>query len=382
LRRHEENGNLVCDVIDGKQRIESVLMFIGAMRGKRFLAKCQLPSGDSTSLVDWSHLKARGLQHLVTGYKLHSVEVAGELGDVVDLFLRINSTGKALTRQEKRHASYYRYSLLKRAGQIAKKFVDYLRSVGVLSAGQISRMKHVELTSELIVSAHVGEITNKKTVLDRVMKAESIKGRDLDKAASLTVAGLNALRRMFPKLGGHVRLTKLSDFYSLAVLIQKFLKEKLVLTNRKRNVLAWDLLLALSTGVDQVKLSVKAARGIKPGQELYRDYYLTILEGVDEEGHRRRREAILRGLLENLFLKKDPARVFSPEQRRVLWNTTAIKRCQNPECGATLTWQNFSIDHVDPWSKGGETALRNAALLCRTCNSKKGNRRKYLNARG
>jgi len=378
LHRRVENGNLFYDVIDGKQRIESVLMFIGAMRGKRFTAKCQLPSEDKPSLVDWVRLKAKGLQHLITGYSLHSVEVTGEPGDVIDLFVRINSTGKALTRQETRHAKYYSCDLLKRAGQISNKFVHYLRSVGVLSAGQISRMKHVELMCELIVSAHTGDITNKENVLDRLMKADSIKGRDLDRAANSTVAGLNALRKMFPKLGRHVRLTKLSDFYSLAVLIQKFLKENLVLTNHKRNALAWDLLIALSTGVDQVKLSVKGARGIKAGQELYRDYYLTILEGVDEEGHRRRREAILRGLLENLFLKRDPARVFSPEQRRILWNTTAIKRCQNPECGATLTWQNFSIDHVDPWSKGGETALRNAALLCRTCNSKLGNRRKFL----
>jgi len=237
-------------------------------------------------------------------------------------------------------------------------------------------MKHVELMCELIVSAHIGDITNKKTVLDKLMKADSIKGRDLERAATLTVSGLNSLRRIFPKLGRHVRFTKLSDFYSLAVLIQKFQQRNLVLTNRRRNILAWDLLVALSTGVDQVKLSVKSARGIKAGQELYRDYYLTILEGVDEENHRRRREAILRSLLENLFLKKDPTRLFSPEQRRILWNTTVTRKCQN--CHATLTWQNLSIDHVDPWSKGGETDLRNAALLCRKCNSKLGNRRKFL----
>ncbi len=378
LHRSVEDGNIVYDVIDGKQRIESVLMFMGTIRGSRFAARCQLPSEESPSLVDWKHLKARGLQHLVTGYSLLSVEVTGEPGDVIDLFVRINSTGKALTRQETRNAKYNRCELLKRAGQLSNKFVDYLHSVGALSTGQISRMKHVELMCELLVSAHIGDITNKKSVLDRLMKADSIKGRDIDKAATLTITGLNTLRKMFPRLGPHVRFTKLSDFYTLAILIQKFVRERLVLTDRKRNLLAWDLLLALSTGVDQVKLSVKGARGIKAGQELYRDYYLTILEGVDEEGHRRRREGILRGLIENLFLKKDHARTFSAEQRRILWNTTTVKRCQNPECRAPLTWQNLSIDHVDPWSKGGETALRNAALLCRRCNSKFGNRRKFL----
>lgn len=30
-----------------------------------------------------------------------------EVGDIIDLFVRINSTGKALTTQEKRHARYF-----------------------------------------------------------------------------------------------------------------------------------------------------------------------------------------------------------------------------------------------------------------------------------
>lgn len=40
-------------------------------------------------------------------------------------------------------------------------------------------------------------------------------------------------------------------------------------------------------------------------------------------------------------------------------------------CGAT---ESLSIDHIVPWSKGGEHELWNFQTLCRSCNSKKGAR--------
>ncbi|MGD0778143.1 MAG: HNH endonuclease signature motif containing protein [Candidatus Solibacter sp.] len=40
----------------------------------------------------------------------------------------------------------------------------------------------------------------------------------------------------------------------------------------------------------------------------------------------------------------------------------------------TLTWDNFTIDHIKPYSKGGRTELDNADLMCRSCNAAKGNR--------
>lgn len=42
LYRREENGHLVFDVIDGKQRLESILRFTGNMRG-RFWTKRNCP---------------------------------------------------------------------------------------------------------------------------------------------------------------------------------------------------------------------------------------------------------------------------------------------------------------------------------------------------
>lgn len=96
-----------------------------------------------------------------------------------------------------------------------------------------------------------------------------------------------------------------------------------------------------------------------------------MLQGTDEISQRKRRVEILCGLLEPLFLRKDRARAFCKEQR-ILWNSTDAPRCA--EGGHTLTWDDFTVDHVDPWSKGGRTALENADLMCRRHNSGKGSR--------
>jgi hypothetical protein len=373
LYRREHNGEIVYDVIDGKQRIESILMFTGLIRGKRFWAKVQLPDGDEKEWVDWNTLRSRKQQHLITGYRLNTVEVDGETADIIDLFVRINSTGKALTAAEKRHAKYYNSEFLKMAGKLANRLTKYFRKAKILSTGQISRMKHVELVCELMISIYQGDVINKKAVLDRVMKADSLSDSDARKARDRTLQAINRVKRMFPKLA-QTRFHQLSDYYSLVVLIAKFESEGLILTDRRRNKLAWDLLKAFSNGVDEVRLRQKKAQGPKPGQESYREYLLTVLQATDEISQRRKREEILRGLLQNLFEKRDSDRLFSIEQRRILWNSAAVRKCAR--CHKPVTWQDLTIDHIDPWSRGGRTELDNAALMHRECNAAQGNRRR------
>jgi 5-methylcytosine-specific restriction endonuclease McrA len=374
--RHYEDGNVVYDVIDGKQRIESILLFIGAMWGNKFWTKSRLPDQEHDDWINWLMIKRKKLQHKITGYRLQTVEVTGDLGEIIDLFVRINSTGKALTGAEKRHAKYYKSQFLKKAGQLARRYQRYFNAARILGKSQIARMKHVELICELMVSASVEGIINKKAALDKVMEAGSISGHKLQRTAALTVTSLNRIQRMFPLLK-QTRFKQMSDFYSLAVVIQKFEREGMILTDRKRNLLAQDILIAFSNGVDEVSRLQKQARGPRPEQELYREYLLTVREGTDEISHRRKRGEILRGLLESLFERKDSERLFSAEQRRLLWNSSDQRRCA--AC-RTLTWEDFTIDHINPYSKGGRTQLDNAALMCRKHNSAKGNRGRRLAA--
>jgi len=372
LYKREQDGDLVYDVIDGKQRLESIFMFMGAMRG-RFSTRTHLPEADSVELVDWSLLKRRGLQPLVTGYELPVIEVDGGIGDIINVFVRINSTGKALTRQEQRHARYYNSPFLKEAARLANKFQDYFLDFGIFSPGQLSRMKHIELICELMLSMVQGDVLNKKTALDRVMATTSFDGRQLGKASRMVTTTLNRIGWMFPRLKT-IRLRQVTDFYSLAVLIGKFEQEGLILTDRRLNGLAWDLLQTFATRVDEVRELQRKAKGARPDQELYRDYLLTVSQMTDDVAQRRKREQILRGILGSLYAKKDSQRGFTPEQRRIIWNTAANRVCTS--CSCKLSWEDFTIDHINPHSKGGLSQLENAALMCRKHNSKKGNRTK------
>ena len=227
LYKRQIEGHLVFDVIDGKQRLEFIFMFSGAMRG-RFETRSQLPGSEISEWIDWTLLKRKRLQHSITGYELPVIEVDGELGEIIEVFVRINSTGKALTQQEKRHARFYKSPFLKEASRLATRYEGYLRDNGTFSAGQLSRMKHVELMCELMLSLVQGDVLNKKTALDRVMATASFDNRQLKKASRMVTTTLNRIRRMFPHLKT-TRLRQVTDFYTLAVLIGKFEQEGLIL---------------------------------------------------------------------------------------------------------------------------------------------------------
>ena len=165
LYKQSHDGRLTYDVIDGKQRLESLLMFqgLGRFRGQRFSIRFPLEETEGMAEWDWSRVCRRGHEHRLMGYKIQTAEVSGEFSDIIDLFVRINSTGKRLAGAEKRHAKYYHSEFLKKAGKLAEAKIRFFEDNRVLSKGQISRMKHVELVCELLASIHsCGPINKKK----------------------------------------------------------------------------------------------------------------------------------------------------------------------------------------------------------------------------
>jgi hypothetical protein len=373
IYRHvdEETGQTVFEVIDGKQRIESLLMYMGYKQG-RFAAPIQLPEWESPRELNWQQIRKLKKPSLLEEYQLQIIEVEGGLSDIIELFVRINSTGNALTLQEIRNANFYKSQFLQASKKLATKFEAYLQHAGVLGAQQILRMKHIELMSELIYSANLGGVGNKKRVLDAAMRSDSLKGLKLKKAVVVATKGLNRLRTMFPDLSKSIRFSKVSDFYSLAVLIQTFEAKGLILNDKKKNGLAWELLTAFAAGVDELALASKKLelKTLSPRDELLRQYLSAVREASDSEPNRQKRHSILEGLLQPLFEKKDEQRLFSSEQRRILWNTAEERVCA--VCGCELDWNDFHADHIKPHCLGGMTTLDNAAILCATHNLAKG----------
>jgi hypothetical protein len=127
-RVDEDTGQVVFEVIDGKQRLESLLMYAGLMPG-RFSAPIQLPKWEKPESVTWQQLRKYKEQSRLEEYQIQTIEVSGSFSDIVELFVRINSTGNALTRQEIRNAHFYRSEFLKAAKKLASRY-EYFRSIG------------------------------------------------------------------------------------------------------------------------------------------------------------------------------------------------------------------------------------------------------------
>ncbi len=381
-RKEEKSGNLVYYVLDGKQRLESILMFTGHIRGKHKAFEVRWITDDNSEVLTWKILNKQGRQAMLTGYKLPVIEVDADFADVIQIFININSTGKHLTRTEVTHAKSYRSSLLRAAKRLCRRYERYFIELGILTPAQILRMKDLELLCELIISAHDGAVIGKKTVLDRVIERDAIQGKQLLEALKLTEGSLKRVRRIFPDGLAATRFRKLSDFYTLCVLVQKFERGGFILNDPQRNRQANELLATFALQVDILADALKRGAKIGSDQDLYLSYYQTVQAGTDKLNNRQKREELLRQLLEPIFESKDSKRTFSMEQRRVIWNSTKDPKCScegqcgrhSSLCGVTLTWDNFTIDHIEPYSRGGRTAMANAELMCRSCNAAKGNR--------
>ncbi len=72
--------------------------------------------------------------------------------------------------------------------------------------------------------------------------------------------------------------------------------------------------------------------------------------------------------LMELVCRRDKRRVVAKTQREALFDTLG-RRCR--ECSATI---DLTFDHITPWSHGGKTDQENLRVLCRRCNSRRGNR--------
>jgi hypothetical protein len=373
LYKRDQNGRVMYDVIDGKQRLETIFMFTKLGRFKKDWFEAKLDLDEGPLWYDWLAIR-RYFPHVraaFESYKIPTVEVSGELSQIVDLFVRINSTGKRLTSGEKRHAKFYTSRFLKEADRLVARFHRYLREQRILTPAQLDRMKGTELFSELLMSINNGGPINKKTALDRAIGNDSVNGNTLSRVSREFVATLNLVKRMFPELK-QTRFRNSVEFYSLFMLVWEMRSENLVLTELRRNKIAFELLRKLSTGVDELRETLKKATIKRTPHRLYSDYLLTIQGDTDSSANRERRREILKGLLFSLYERKDEKRAFSPEQRRIIWSSDEKRLCGR--CHRPLSWIDYSVDHIVAHTRGGRTSLDNAQPMHRRCNSSKGAR--------
>lgn len=376
LYRQTGRGGLpLQDVIDGKQRLESILLFMrkGPLRRIEddLWVKRSFNESDPLEWWAWSGLDDDEKNQFLTT-KLPTIEVEGDLGEVIDLFVRINATGKRLTSQERRHAHYYTNPVLKAGQKLADQHLSFLAQAGVLSPAQQQRMRHVELMTELLLAARAGMPLNKKQQLDKIIQNDSVDASELKEAGRSVTRAIATLKAILPNLKS-TRFRQVADFYTLVLLLCRLHDEGLAVNAHasSSNALAGALLADFGRGVDEVSEKAKHLQGVSALEEPFRQYMMTVREGTDSKPQREAREKLLRTIIEPIFDARDPHRTFNPTQRRILWHASAKRQCSI--CNKPIArWEDLSIDHVTSYTKGGKTKLSNAALAHKPCNSRKG----------
>lgn len=373
----DSDGNTVYEVIDGKQRLEAILTFMKKLWGRgSYSVKFRMEGDGEPALWNWSKINRYHLQSKLLNYPLPTVTVRGPLSSIIDLFVRINSTGKKLTSAEKRNAKFYNSIFLKIAVALASRedgFGPYgvFKRLGIFSANDIARMKNVEFVSELLASIYQGgELLDKKRAIDGIMAGELKGSARLLRAKKEVIKLLGLVRKIFPELKT-TRFSNSPEFYSLCMFVYQMQKDRRILNSRLANNKAMKMLKRLSNEVGEFRERQRYNQSTR-GFETAAEYVQTVQGSTDNLGQRRRRQAFFENNLGILFHRMDMKRTYSPEERRFLWNNAKSHRCAI--CHAPLSWENFTIDHIKAYSRGGRTTLANARIVCRSCNSRKGAR--------
>lgn len=365
------------DVIDGKQRLETLLLFagegplVGSEVPLRFRSTLD-GRGDEVWRY-WEDLSAK-LQAEYRRCRIPTITVSGEMREIAELFVNINSTGKKLTGQERRHAFSDASNVLRVATKLAEDHRSLFLQNRIFSTGQMDRMLHIEFSTELLLYACDGVHHNKKSKLDEIIRGDLREPDVLRSAASEVAQVLKILPDLFTDLGS-TRFRQRADLYSVVTLLMRFKAEGQVIRAgyTQRNEVAGELLRKFGAGVDTVRERTARAENVSRADAPYVSYLLTVREGTDSSQQRRAREKLLVELLDGVFDTRDVRRTFNETQRRILWDLSRTKQCTI--CHQRIErFEEMNADHVQAYVNGGSTNLDNGAITHKRCNQQKGAR--------
>jgi hypothetical protein len=262
-------------VVDGQQRVTSILMFIDG--------DISLPSG-----IPWNGQSFRDLspeeKAAFWNYKI-VVRGLGQTNDseIRDLFERLNTNNIALNDQEIRNAHYT--GVFK---QLAERMADspLFQTIGLFTARDIRRMLDVEYASELLLLTIAG-ITNKKNLLDEAYAAyEEELPREAEYEEEFNIA-LSLLRSLI--VGENkAQAKKKSNFYTLYGACLRYFRE----TGRPSFHRPDEISEQLTSLLNATKLE-----DTEDKPRFFRQYFDAVTRAASDKGRRIVRENIVYNLM-------------------------------------------------------------------------------------
>jgi hypothetical protein len=160
MRQNAGNTMAIREVVDGQQRVRSVLEFI-AEDGYRL---------SSTLNAPWKGKRFSELspeqQKQIMSFSFPSEMFKG-ISDkqVLEVFCRLNMNGIPLNKQELRNGKFFGF-FKQLSFALALAYLEFWRKHRVFSEQSIARMLEVELVSELLIAGNSGMQDKKKSIDD------------------------------------------------------------------------------------------------------------------------------------------------------------------------------------------------------------------------
>lgn len=240
----DEMGNARYTIIDGQQRIRSVLDFID---GKFSMDERDSPDFHGT---DFDGLSTE--QKKVFFQYNFVVRILPDINDIElrAIFQRLNKNVVALNKQELRQATYSG-SFIKLMNAISDK--EVFSKIGLFTPNDVRRMLDVEYISELTIALLNG-LQNKKDKLENYYQLYEEDFSDENYIRELYDMVLSELIKILPNIS-ETRWSKKTDFYSLFLVFANHIKS-LPLSKDSR-VKARDILIDFGNSIKRKMTTTK-----------------------------------------------------------------------------------------------------------------------------
>jgi len=211
----DHTGKTIFNIIDGQQRIRSILEFIN---NEYSLSSEYTPEYSDYFFSDLPN----GIKQLIWNYSINVREITNASEDEVrNLFRRMNKNVVSLNPQELRHSTYSG-EFIRLMEEIAE--YDYWAENKIVRANEIRRMNDVQYISDLFISMMNG-IQDKTKELDSFYEMYEAKFPDKNKWQKRFLDIMSFIQTIFPELR-ETRWKNKSDYYTLFMCLNELINDK------------------------------------------------------------------------------------------------------------------------------------------------------------
>lgn len=297
-------GQSTYAVVDGQQRIRSILQFIGIDRGddRRFdefsldLLPSESPWFGRTFEMLGDEDKVKFYGYVLAMRSLNNASEA----DVRGLFTRLNKFLTPLSPQELRNA-IYTGPFISLANTLSE--VEYWAINGIVSPALIRRMKDIEFVSELLIGTQHGPQGGSPSIIDeyyRQYEESDLEFPDQAQVRRRYRLTLDTIEDLLPNIRT-TRWKNSTDFYSLFVALATLLRTSRIPEDNLDNLID-----ALEEFVGQIEELRNDEEADVP--QAVKQYVTALVRGSNDKSRRSIRNTVLTALIEPHSVPRRPAR--------------------------------------------------------------------------